>query len=184
MEIIQRIDEILFRFINSDLANPVTDRLMPFITERNNWFIFYVLIWLYLFFKGGRKGKVSAVLIILLIVFSDQISDNIIKPYFQRIRPCHTLKDVHLLTGCTDSYSFPSIHSVNNFAAATLFSYFYRNMKYFLFTGALFVGLSRIFCGVHYPFDMLGGALIGIFFASFIIYLWKSVNSKYKILIK
>ena len=182
MEFIQSIDAALFHFINSTLANPVTDMVMPFITERNHWFIFYSLIWLYLVFKGGTKGRISALLVILLILISDQTADNIIKPYFQRIRPCHVLENVHLLINCSQSYAFPSNHAVNNFAAAVLFSYFYPSMKYFLFTGAFIVSLSRVMCGVHYPFDILGGALIGMAFAYLIIFLWKLVNDKFRII--
>ncbi|MEO8209092.1 MAG: phosphatase PAP2 family protein [bacterium] len=178
MEVLQNVDASLFYFINSTIANPVTDKLMPIITERNNWFIFYVLIWLYLFVKGGRRGRTAAVLIILLILFSDQFANNILKPFFQRIRPCHVLPNVHLLINCSDSYAFPSNHAVNNFAAATLFSYFYPAMKYFLFTGAFLVAVSRVMCGVHYPFDIIGGAIFGIISALIIIYLWKAINRK------
>lgn len=182
MDIIQKTDEALFRFINIDLANPLTDKLMPFITERDNWYIFYVIIWLFLFFKGGTKGKVSAVMVIILILFCDQISAFILKEIFQRIRPCHVISNVNLLIGCSDSFSFPSNHAVNNFAAATLFSYFYRNMKYVLFSGAFLVAISRVFCGVHYPFDMICGALIGILIAMFFLYLWKKLNKKFKLI--
>ncbi len=155
---------------------------MPFITERSNWFIFYVLVWLYLVTKGGITGRVSALLIIILILITDQFSNNIIKPFFQRIRPCHTLSNVHLLIGCSDSYSFPSIHAVNNFAAATLFSYFYPAMNYFLWIGAFIIAISRVFCGIHYPFDLIGGALIGIIFGLLVVYLWKLINSKVNII--
>ncbi|MBL8006207.1 MAG: phosphatase PAP2 family protein [Ignavibacteria bacterium] len=182
MEFLQKADESIFRFINTGLANPLTDRLMPFITERNNWFIFYVLIWIFLFFKGGRKGKISAVMVLILIFICDQFSENVLKAIFQRIRPCHTVADVHLLVGCTESFSFPSIHAVNNFAAAAMFSYFYKDMKNFLFSGAFIVSISRIFCGVHYPSDIIGGAITGILFAALLIYIWKKVNSKLKII--
>lgn len=155
---------------------------MPFITERDHWFIFYVIIWLYLVIKGGPKGRTAAFLILPLILISDQTANNIIKPFFQRIRPCHDLDNVHLLINCSESYAFPSNHAVNNFAAATLFSYFYSSMKYFLFSGALIVSLSRIFVGVHYPLDIIGGAGIGIIFAMLIIYLWKFFNSKFQFL--
>jgi len=182
LEILQNIDAALFYFINNILANPFTDRLMPFITERDHWFIFYVLIWLYLFFKGGRKGKVSAILILLLILLADQFSNNILKSYFQRTRPCHVLTDVNLLINCSESFSFPSNHAVNNFAAAYLFSNFYPRMKGFLFTGAALVALSRVMCGVHYPFDIMAGAVIGILFAMLIIYLWNLFNKKFGII--
>lgn len=155
---------------------------MPFITERNHWFIFYGLIWLYLVFKGGTKGRVSAVLILIVILLADQTADKVIKQFFERPRPCNALENVHLLINCSGSYSFPSNHAVNNFAAATLFTYFYPSMKYFLFSGAFIIALSRVMCGVHYPFDILAGALIGILFAMFVIYLWKLFNNRFKIL--
>lgn len=180
----QSIDTALFYFFNVTLSNPVTDKLMPFITERANWFIFYVIIWLFLVIKGGAKGRVAAILIILLILLSDQTANNLIKPFFQRIRPCNELDGVHLLINCSKSYSFPSNHAVNNFAAAVLFSYFYPGMKYFLFSGALLVSISRIMVGVHYPFDIAAGAVTGFIFAMIIISLWKFVNNRFKILIQ
>ncbi|MBS1516523.1 MAG: phosphatase PAP2 family protein [Bacteroidetes bacterium] len=183
MEIIQNIDAFLFHFINRTLANSVTDRLMPFITERNNWFIFYVLIWLYLMLKGGRKGKVAGILVLILILITDQFANNVLKMYFQRIRPCHVLTDVNILINCSESYSFPSNHAVNNFAAAYFFSYFYPDVKYFLYSGAAVISISRVMCGVHYPFDILAGAVVGILFAMLIIYLWKLFNGKFHILI-
>ena len=182
MEFLQSLDEVLFHFINGNLANPVTDKLMPFITERDHWFIFYILVWLYLFIEGGARGRIAALLILPLILITDQTANNIIKPFFQRIRPCHVLEDVHLLINCSESLAFPSNHAVNNFAAATLFSYFYPRMKYFLFIGALIVALSRVFVGVHYPFDVFGGAAIGIIIAILIIYIWKMINNNFHIL--
>lgn len=131
---------------------------------------------------GGRRGRVAAILILPLIILCDQFSNNVIKPYFERIRPCNTLSGVHLLVGCTQAYSFPSIHAVNNFAAAVLFSSFYPKVKYFLFAGAFIVSVSRIFVGVHYPFDVIGGAVIGILFSLLIIYFWRLLNSKFNIL--
>jgi undecaprenyl-diphosphatase len=184
LEFLQSIDASLFHFINGTLSNPVTDVLMPFITERNHWFIFYALVWIYLAFKGGVKGRVSAVLIIILMLISDQTSENLIKPFFQRIRPCHVLENVNLLINCSQSFSMPSNHAVNNFAAATLFSYFYPSMKYFLFTGAFIVSLSRVMCGVHYPFDIAVGAALGILFALIVIFLWNLLNKKFGIVVR
>ncbi|MEO8446284.1 MAG: phosphatase PAP2 family protein [bacterium] len=183
MDFLQNIDVSLFYFFNVTLSNSFTDKLMPFITERTHWFIFYALIWLYLFFKGGARGRVAAILIIPLILMADQFSDNIIKQFFHRTRPCHDLESVNLLINCSESYSLPSNHAVNNFAAASLFSNFYPEMKLFLFTGAFIVSISRVMCGVHYPSDILAGALIGIGFAMFILYLWRFVNGRFKIIL-
>jgi len=182
VNILQNIDAAFFYFLNHTLANPVTDRLMPFITERENWFIFYVLIWLYLVIKGGRKGQVAAILILIVILIADQFSNNVLKFYFQRTRPCHILSDVNLLINCSESFSFPSNHAVNNFAAAYLFSNFYPDMKKFLYTGAGIMALSRVMCGVHYPFDIFAGALIGMFFATLVLAVWNILNRKFNIL--
>ena len=182
MEFLQEIDVAVFYFINSSLANPVTDSFMPFITESKNWIIFYIIVWFYLVIKGGRKGIVVGILILICILVSDQLSSNLLKNYFHRIRPCNILPHVHLLVECTKAYSFPSSHAVNNFAAATFFSYFYPGYKYVLFIGAFLIAISRVFCGVHYPFDILGGIFIGILVGLFIIYLWKFINNKFNIL--
>ena len=154
---------------------------MPFITEGKHWYIFYAIMWLYLVIKGGAKGRVAAVMILVLIFCTDQAS-NILKEWIGRIRPCKVLPGVNLLVGCASAYSFPSNHAMNNFAAATMFTYFYPRMKYALFIGAFLVSISRVFCGVHYPSDILGGALIGTVIALLFIYIWKQVNSKVHII--
>jgi undecaprenyl-diphosphatase len=182
LNIIQLIDEKIFYFINVTLANPVTDKFFPFITVEDHWYIFYAIMWLYLMIAGGKRGRIAALLVLLLVLISDQASSNLIKNLVQRIRPCNVLPNVHLLVGCTSSYSFPSSHAVNNFAGAYFFSYFYPKVKYGLYTGAFLMAISRVFCGVHYPFDVLGGILIGLLIGWLVITLWTAFNKKLKIL--
>ncbi|MCX8056049.1 MAG: phosphatase PAP2 family protein [Ignavibacteria bacterium] len=163
IDFLYSIDVAIFRFINGTLANPLTDKLMPFITDVSNWYLVYVLLWFIILFKGGRYRVGLAIGMILLVIVSDQLSSSVLKSLFERPRPCKVLENVHLLVGCTDSYSFPSSHAVNNFAAAMFFTFFYKHLKWILFSVATLMALSRIFVGVHYPSDVLGGALIGIF---------------------
>jgi undecaprenyl-diphosphatase len=162
IEFLYSIDVTLFRFINSTLANPVTDKIMPFITDVKNWYLLYIFLWFLILFKGGKYRVGLAIGMILLVAISDQLSSTLLKHLFERPRPCKVLENVHLLVGCTDSYSFPSSHAVNNFAAAMFFTYFYKHLKWILFSVASIMALSRIFVGVHYPSDVIGGALIGI----------------------
>lgn len=162
IDFLYSIDVAIFRFINGTLANPVTDKLMPFITDVTHWYLVYVLLWFIILFKGGKYRVGLAIGMILLVIVSDQISSSLLKNLFERARPCKVLENVHLLVGCTDSYSFPSSHAVNNFAAAMFFTYFYRHLKWILFSVATLMALSRIFVGVHYPSDVFGGALIGL----------------------
>jgi undecaprenyl-diphosphatase len=179
--ILDGLDSWLFYFFNKTLANPLFDSFMPFITESKHWFIFYFIVGLYLLIKGGPRGRVLVVIAIVMILCSDQLS-NVLKELFGRVRPCHSLPNVNLLVGCSSAYSFPSNHAVNNFAAAYLFTHFYPKMKWWFYTGAIVISLSRVFVGVHYPFDILGGAAIGTLIAMILIFIWKKINEKFKIL--
>lgn len=180
-EFFQNIDVSLFYFINKTLANPLTDKVMPFITEGNNWFLVYIVLLGWLFIKGGAKGRVAVVMVLLLVTVTDQVNSFIIKDFFHRIRPCNVLPNVQLLVNCTDSFSFTSSHAINNFGAATLLSYFYKNFRYTLFTTATLVALSRVFVGVHYPFDIICGGLLGVIAALLFIQLWKFISKVFKL---
>ncbi len=180
-EFFQNIDVSFFYFINKTLANPLTDKVMPFITEGNNWFLVYIVLLGWLFIKGGAKGRVAVVMVLLLVTVTDQVNSFIIKDFFHRIRPCNVLPNVHLLVNCTDSFSFTSSHAINNFGAATLLSYFYKNFRYVLFTTATLVALSRVFVGVHYPFDIICGGLLGVIAALIFIQIWKFISKAFKL---
>ena len=113
------------------------------------------------FTKGGRRGKLAVIGVLLLILVTDQFSARIIKEAVQRIRPCNALPDVLTPSGCNGSYSFPSNHAVNNFAAAVFFYRLFPKLKWVLFITASLIAISRVYVGVHYPSDILGGAAIG-----------------------
>ncbi|MBN1466137.1 phosphatase PAP2 family protein, partial [candidate division KSB1 bacterium] len=128
LDFMQRIDTSLFFFINDDLANPFLDWLMPMITTQQNWYPFFLIIIGMLLWKGGRQGRIVVLLLIPLIVLSDQISSSILKPLFDRVRPCQAfeaLGRVNMLIGLKTSPSFPSSHAANSFAAAAFFAHFY-----------------------------------------------------------
>jgi undecaprenyl-diphosphatase len=158
------IDLSILYFFNHTLSAGFPNRFFSTITNVNNWYIAYAILIGICFFKGGTKGKLAVAGIILLILAADQFSHNILKELFQRTRPCNALSDILTPTGCLGSYSLPSNHAVNNFAAATFFFLLYRNLKWILFITAFLVSISRIYLGLHYPSDVLAGAIIGILF--------------------
>lgn len=161
-EIVQSIDVWLFHFFNSWLANPLFDKLMPFITEVKHWLLVYVFLLVMLFWKGGRAGRLCGAALLLGVVLSDQLNSHFLKEIFARLRPCFTLDSVRLLVDCGPGKSFPSSHAVNNFVMAMILSHFYGSYRWLLFTIAALMAFSRVYIGVHYPFDVIGGAAIGI----------------------
>ena len=163
LDFFYNIDVSTFYFINRTLSAPFFDRFFTFITEINHWYIAYVILWFIAFFKGGRTGKIAAVGSIILITASDQLSSSLLKNLFARIRPCNALTNVNILVVCTGSYSFPSSHAVNNFAIALFFSRLFPKLKWILYTTAFLVAFSRPYVGVHYPSDIIAGAIIGLF---------------------
>jgi undecaprenyl-diphosphatase len=184
-EFFYSIDLSVFYFLNHTISTGFLDKFFSLITNVNNWYIAYIILLGISIFKGGIKGKIAAVGVILLIIFTDQTGGHLLKELFQRIRPCNALTDAITPVGCTGSYSFPSNHALNNFAAATFYYRLYPKLKWLLFITATLVALSRVYLGLHYPSDILGGALlgtiIGYLFSQIAIYLNKRVrNSRSK----
>jgi undecaprenyl-diphosphatase len=108
-----------------------------------------------------------------------------VKPLIERPRPCHivngvqVVQNVHLIVGCGGGKSFPSSHAVNNFAMATMFALFYPRWKYALWAWAALIALSRVFVGVHFPSDILGGAVIGSVVALLVFKGWEAVTHRW-----
>lgn len=182
---ILELDTQLFLFINSTLANPVTDLLMPFITEGDNWLPIYVILFIWLLIKGGKEGRITFIILIIGVILTDQISATYIKEWVGRLRPCKTLEDINLLVNCGSGKSFPSSHATNNFGAAYILYKYKKNWGKVVFTLAGLIALSRVFVGVHYPIDIIFGSLLGLLIAYSLIklkeYLMPSEKSIMKI---
>ena len=181
MESLIALDKTIFSWLNAGLANPVFDFLMPIITDARYWMPVYVAGLLYLIIKGGVRGRVVAATLIATAIVSDQISSQVLKHLFDRPRPCHSLDELRLLIKCGSGKSFPSSHSVNNFAAATVLMYFFRKYKYVFYSIAAIIAFSRVYVGVHYPLDITAGAAIGILIGWAMVWLSDYVTNKYKI---
>jgi len=164
------VDLDLFRFCNAVFTCQAGDWFFPFITEIRNFYIPYAVLLSALMIFGRSRGLFMVIVLVVVIVASDQLSSSFLKHLFERPRPCHVLTDVRLLVGCGGGWSFPSSHAVNNFAAAAVASAFYPRSARWLYGYALLVAYSRVYVGVHYPSDILGGALIGIFTAKAVMW--------------
>ena len=155
------IDVSVFYFFNHTLSTPALNRFFGIITNVNNWYIAYLILLGISFTKGGRKGKLAAAGVLLLILVTDQFGARVLKEMIGRIRPCNALPDVITPLGCNGTFSFPSNHALNNFAAAVFFYKIFPKLKWILFITASLIAISRVYMGLHYPSDILGGAVIG-----------------------
>ncbi len=158
-------DAALFRLINGQGQNFIFDWFMPFVTDLNNFTYVLLALVLVILWKERKAGVVFLIFIGLTLFITDQFSSSLLKEWIGRNRPCQVLNDVHLLTDCNTSYSFPSSHAVNIFAAAFFLSRPFKKFSYLFYIVAAMVGYSRVYIGIHYPLDVIGGAGIGLLIA-------------------
>jgi len=153
------LDTALFFLINRGLQNSFFDRLMPFVTSHT--FLDFLPFVLLLFVKEKKK----ALPVLLTGLFATAVSDaanHMLKETFMRPRPCTALDSVHLLVGCGKSFSMPSNHAANVFAFAMTIWLLQRSRASLWFIAmAALISFSRISVGVHYPSDVLVGAVVG-----------------------
>ncbi len=173
---IEQIDIDLFFLINQSGRNAFFDILMPFVSNLSNFWIPLGLGWLALIIVKGIRYKIVAVSLLLLIALSEGMSTDVLKPAFDRPRPYDAQSQVHryhrtdrtwettpelkaVIRG--QSRSLPSSHATNIFAAAFFLTVFLRKLWPVFYLIAALVGYSRVYLGVHYPFDVMAGALVG-----------------------
>jgi undecaprenyl-diphosphatase len=158
-------DAALFRLINEQGQNPLFDWFMPFMTELRNFTYVLIALGVWILWKERKAGAVFLVFVGLTLAITDQLSSKLLKEIVGRVRPCHILENVRMLTDCNTSYSFPSSHAVNIFAAAWFLAQPLGRAAPVFFAIAAVVAYSRVYIGIHYPLDVLGGAAIGLLIA-------------------
>ncbi len=166
------IDYALFEFLNGTIHNTFFDQIIPVITDSKN--VMHGTIFLLIVYLIVQRKKEALILVIgSLIAFglADSIAYRILKPLFGRARPANPayfLDDVNqLLTsarfimGTKNTLSMPSNHAANMFTLGLYFSLFYPKWTKLLMPLAIFITYTRVYVGVHYPFDLFLGAVLG-----------------------
>jgi undecaprenyl-diphosphatase len=161
---ILELDKEFFLYLNS-FHNDFWDTIMLMITRKETWIPFYVVIF-YFIIKNYRLKALPIMFFLALTIFlSDQLS-GLLKESFQRFRPVHDPVIgplVHNVLRKGGTFGFVSSHAANGFAIFIFTSRVFKNMNYrflLLFWAVLFT-YSRIYSGVHYPLDIIGGAVLG-----------------------
>jgi undecaprenyl-diphosphatase len=167
-ENIQKIDEAILFFIQAHIKNPALDRVMVFITSLGNaGFIWLAAAFILLLLKRYRKCGISLICTIPLSMF---ICDNLLKPFFSRVRPCNKFPEVLMLIHRLPSPSFPSGHTTVSFASAVILYYYNKKLGIAGFITASLIAFSRLYLFVHYPTDILGGILLGTACSAALLY--------------
>ncbi len=181
------LDVKAFRMLNGDARNSFFDAVMPIATEFDQWRIGVILVWCALVLFGKSRARWAALMLIPIIAASDQLSSSVMKPLFERLRPCELIGNVHLwledggwmttpakvTRSYKNSFSFPSSHATNITASMLFLGLVYRRWLVPLLAVALLVSYSRIYTGVHWPSDVLAGMLVGAAIAAIAYLIFK-----------
>lgn len=182
MDWLQQLDVSLFRFVNLTLRTGWLDAVMPFFHWNRAFAPVVALIAVLLVVKGGVRGRVFVGLLVLSVALTDGVVCNQLKHAIGRLRPYMVIEDAHQLVRSSGRGSMPSSHAANWFAGLTVAFIFYRRNAWLILPPALLVCFGRIYNGVHYPGDVLAGALIGMATAAAAVWgadkLWGTLGRK------
>ena len=203
MHWLQALDTNLFYLVNRSLANPVFDRLMPTLSG-NSWFIpAAIILVIVAVCLGNVRARLCALMILLVVVLGDPLVVNTVKKAVGRPRPFVTLPEArrfgivgkgpvptetagsgaNMQAGKGGLDSMPSAHAANWFAMTMIAFLFYRRSAWFMLPMALAVSFSRVYNGVHYPGDVLAGAILGAGYAAALAialeFAWRRIGKKW-----
>ena len=175
MDALQQFDAGIFSALNGWHA-AYFDSFMWLVTKIATWIPMILMLLYLLYFKKGWRRTVTVVLAIgLVILIADQVSASIIKPLVERARPSHNeslQSTIHIVNGYRGGpYGFVSSHAANCFGIALLLAMIFKN-RLFTWTMVVWATLmcySRIYLGVHYPGDIVCGALLG-YLSAWLVY--------------
>lgn len=162
MNIITKFDINILNFIRENLTSPILDKIMIAITRLGDGG--FIWIFLTLIFLASKKERIMGKILALSILTNVIVVNLITKPLVARVRPFDLIGNVSILINNPIDYSFPSGHTAIAFAFVTIL-WFFGKSKFFKISSlvlAILMGISRLYLYVHYPSDVIGGAIFGI----------------------
>jgi undecaprenyl-diphosphatase len=169
MQQLIHLDKEFFKLINGQWTNPFFDWIMPWLRNSPVWMPLYLFLILIILINFKKQGFWILAFAIITITLTDGISSKILKPYFDRLRPFND-PDMGTMVRFLLPYrpgngSFTSSHATNHFGIAM---FLYMALKKYLgkwmllfFVWAFFICYAQVYVGVHYPGDVICGAILG-----------------------
>jgi membrane-associated phospholipid phosphatase len=163
------LDHKIFYWIQANLRSDFFDPVFLALRDKYFWFPLYLFLLTWLILQFRWKSLYWILIISALITISDQMSSSVLKKIFKRSRPCmeeYFKEQFTPLIGCSRGYSLPSSHAANHmtigaFIFFSLGSRMQRGRWFFLVWG-LPVGFAQVYIGVHFPFDVMAGWIVGL----------------------
>lgn len=167
-------DQQMFEKINTDWANPFFDAVMPLLRNSLIWTPLYIFLLFFILLNFKKKGLWWIIFFISTVALTDMTGNYVFKHGFERLRPCNDPNFFDhvrlLLKHCGSGYSFTSNHAANHFGMATFFFVTFGSvLKKLIWIGIIWaaaIAYAQVYVGVHYPFDVIVGGLLGTAFGS------------------
>jgi undecaprenyl-diphosphatase len=160
ISLLQNMDESILLFIKNNMHSYIMDKAMVTITSLGNggaiWIIIAVLLMI------NKKYRKISFIVLGALLISAILGEGVLKHVIQRIRPSEDILAINMLITKPLSYSFPSGHSASSFAGAAALSKYLKKYAPFFFGLAVLIAFSRLYLYVHYPTDVLAGAILGL----------------------
>lgn len=173
-----QFDTGVYRAVNGGLTHELWDPFMLLVSSNQFWATVLISAFAWAFFRHRTRWIKILTVLTFTFALSDLLCAYVLKPWFQRVRPCHYMEDARRVNGiCGSEFGMPSSHAANGMTAAVIVSFFAPGVWPAGVAAAAvsLTGFSRVYLGVHFPGDVLIGYFFGLVFGSggtWLAYLW------------
>ena len=168
------IEFMILDFIQNYIRNPILDKVMVFITTLGNSGMIWIVTALLML--CSKKYRTTGIMLSLGLIGSLLFGNVILKPLFHRTRPFDIVEGIELLIAAPHDYSFPSGHTLASVISATILLIRDRKIGFSALVLAILIAFSRLYLYVHFPTDVLGGAVIGVIIGFFSVKIGEKIR--------